>query len=123
MGTVDHSRQCIACRTRKSPELLTRLVVVKGVLMIDFDRVQPGRGAHVCLSEACVLKLKKKGLLGHSFRFGLQKRSRGKGGQRKGLVDVSLLPSGEKSRDSIIQGIDAVIEKLLVRINDKDSDI
>lgn len=91
--------------------------------MIDFDRVQPGRGAHVCLSEACVLKLKKKGLLGHSFRFGTQKRAREKGGQRKSSTELSLLPSGEKSSDSVIQGIDAVIEKLLVRINDKNSHI
>ncbi len=123
MGTIAHLRQCIACRARKSPELLTRLVVVKGSLMIDFDRVKPGRGAHVCLSEACVLKLKKRCLLGYSLRVGTAKKARGKSGQGKSSTDISLLPSSEKSSDSIIQGIDAVIEKLLVRINDKDSHI
>lgn len=146
-------RQCIACRVRKSPELLTRLVVIEGNLVIDFERLQPGRGAHVCNSESCVLKLDKKGLLNHAFRLGARRKAKknvpgadnalktggnrvkisAKGEELLGLKSSDphrLEPhvSGQRSSDSIsrggsILGVDAVMEKLLARINDKDSHI
>ena len=118
-----HLRQCIACRSRKSLELLIRLVVREGDLVIDFKRVQPGRGAHVCDSELCVRRLGKKGLLNHSFRLGASKKSRKQGVKPKSSPSSGLFPRGERTSDSVIRGVDAVMEKLLARINDKDSHI
>ena len=152
-SSVIHLRQCIVCRCRKSPELLTRLVVIEGQLVIDSQRLQPGRGAHVCETETCIAKLGKKGLLNHAFRLEARRkaekrtdrRATGETGERfQGLKSSSTrqqiesLIGGQRSSDSIsakvdhrgvpnqavaISGVDAVMEKLLARINDKDSHI
>ena len=153
-SSVIHLRQCVVCRCRKSPELLTRLVVIEGQLVIDSQRLQPGRGAHVCEAETCIAKLGKKGLLNHAFRLGARKKAERKPEKRterratgemfQGLKSsgtrqqIEPLIGGRRSSDSIsaevdhrgvpnqavaISGVDAVMEKLLARINDKDSHI
>lgn len=61
-------RQCIACRELKEKRDMLRVVKNSdGKIFIDFSSKAQGRGAYICDSPDCVLKLKKQKLLNKVF--------------------------------------------------------
>jgi len=58
-------RMCAGCRERVPKAKLIRLVLNdKGQLVIDWEKVLPGRGIHICPCPGCLeLAVKKKGLI------------------------------------------------------------
>lgn len=52
-------RMCVACRTRREKNMLTRVVKTESGAIIDVNQKTDGRGAYVCKSEACVKKVVK----------------------------------------------------------------
>ena len=61
-------RTCIACRTEKSKKEMLRIVRnAAGEIRLDLSGKLPGRGAYICNSEACILRLRKQKLLNKTF--------------------------------------------------------
>ncbi len=61
-------RTCIACREEKPKKEMLRVVKSgDGRVDLDFTGKAAGRGAYICNSEACFLKLKKYKLLHKAF--------------------------------------------------------
>ncbi len=61
-------RTCIACRQEKPKREMLRVVRnAEGEIRLDFSGKLPGRGAYICNSEACVVKLGKYKLLNKNF--------------------------------------------------------
>lgn len=56
-------RMCVACRTRREKNALTRVVKTENGAIIDVTQKTDGRGAYVCRSEACVKKVIKTKML------------------------------------------------------------
>lgn len=54
---------CVACRTRREKNALTRVVKTENGAIIDVTQKTDGRGAYVCKSEACVKKVVKTKML------------------------------------------------------------
>lgn len=54
-------RSCIFCREKKEKRALLRLVrTVEGNVAFDPTGKQNGRGAYVCMNEACIESVKNK---------------------------------------------------------------
>lgn len=61
-------RTCIACRQEKPKREMLRVVKnAEGEIRLDFSGRLPGRGAYLCNSKDCVLKLRKYKLLHKNF--------------------------------------------------------
>lgn len=62
-------RKCIACNENKEKKDLLRIVYNKedGVRFDSTGKLN-GRGAYVCKSEECILKLKKTNKLAHALK-------------------------------------------------------
>jgi len=61
-------RMCIACRSEKPKQEMLRIVKnAAGEIRLDFSGKLPGRGAYICDSEACILKLRRNRLLHRTF--------------------------------------------------------
>ena len=53
-------RICVACRQMQDKNKLLRVVrTSQGEVSLDKSGKSPGRGAYICLSEACLQKAKK----------------------------------------------------------------
>jgi predicted RNA-binding protein YlxR (DUF448 family)/ribosomal protein L7Ae-like RNA K-turn-binding protein len=51
----DKIRTCLGCRVSKNKEELVRLMKSPdGIVVIDYKRTLPGRGAYVCPTESCI---------------------------------------------------------------------
>lgn len=76
MGRKGHVpvRMCAGCRKRRPKEELIRLVLNdKGELVVDREKVFPGRGVYLCSSLGCLeLALRKKGFV-RAFRGKLRR--------------------------------------------------
>ena len=61
-------RTCIACRTEKPKKEMLRIVRnAAGEIRLDTTGKLAGRGAYICNSEVCILRLKKQRLLNRAF--------------------------------------------------------
>ena len=61
-------RTCIACRTEKPKKEMLRIVRnAAGEIRLDTTGKLAGRGAYICKSEACILRLRKQRLLNRAF--------------------------------------------------------
>lgn len=47
-------RRCVACRRHGPKPALVRLVMADGVIVVDPEARQPGRGAYLCGREECL---------------------------------------------------------------------
>ncbi len=62
-------RSCIVCREQKDKSELLRIVLrPDGVAVVDKTGREPGRGAYVCKSRACIDAIIKKQALSRAFR-------------------------------------------------------
>ena len=72
-------RSCIGCGAKRAQEELTRLAVgSEGAVVVDRDRLLPGRGAYLC-GAGCLAAAVKRKAFGRAFRG------------KAGLVDPSVL--------------------------------
>ncbi|MBQ9514445.1 MAG: YlxR family protein [Clostridia bacterium] len=60
-------RMCIACRQMKPKKELLRIVKTEDGVIIDESGKKNGRGAYICDSSDCALKLKKQKILNKVF--------------------------------------------------------
>lgn len=61
-------RQCLGCREMKPKRELIRAVrSPEGEISLDFKGKKPGRGAYVCPSMDCLLKVQKSKALQRAF--------------------------------------------------------
>ncbi|MBQ2712768.1 MAG: YlxR family protein [Clostridia bacterium] len=61
-------RMCICCRQMMPKKEMLRVVKTQsGEISLDLTGKLAGRGAYLCNSEACVLKLKKTRALSRAF--------------------------------------------------------
>jgi len=61
-------RMCVACRELKDKRSMLRVVKDgDGKIFLDFSSKASGRGAYICDSAECVVKLKKQRLLNKVF--------------------------------------------------------
>lgn len=61
-------RQCIACRELKDKKAMLRIVKNKdGEVFLDFSGKAAGRGAYVCDSAECIVKIRKNRLINRVF--------------------------------------------------------
>lgn len=62
-------RTCVACRQMREKKDLIRIVKTpEGEIKLDFTGKLNGRGAYVCPSEECLIKLQKKNMLAKAFK-------------------------------------------------------
>lgn len=61
-------RMCLACRQMKEKRLLIRIVRDKDGIFVDRTFKAAGRGAYVCNSPECLIKLNKQKLLNRAFK-------------------------------------------------------
>jgi predicted RNA-binding protein YlxR (DUF448 family) len=62
-------RQCLACRKRAARDTLVRLVLSPGGEVIaDLGHRLPGRGAHCCVTPACLTAAIRRPTLSRAFR-------------------------------------------------------
>ncbi|HDM75490.1 MAG TPA: YlxR family protein [Deltaproteobacteria bacterium] len=61
-------RTCIVCRKKKAKQELNRLVVMDNKVLWDEFYKLPGRGAYVCKSANCIIKLQNFRNLQKTFR-------------------------------------------------------
>ena len=65
-------RTCVGCRRTGDKSAFVRLVKSPvGTVSLDAGGREPGRGAYVCRSAACVKKALKGGRLARALRCGL----------------------------------------------------
>ncbi len=63
---------CCTCGKKGGKELLARLVrTPDGQVLLDGTGREPGRGAYVCLSEACFAKARKQHKIERALRISL----------------------------------------------------
>ena len=61
-------RSCIACREEKPKREMLRIVKNAAVeISLDFSGKVAGRGAYICNSAECIVRLKKYRLLNKAF--------------------------------------------------------
>lgn len=53
-------RMCVACREMKPKKELMRVVGVEAKACIDPSGKKQGRGAYICLNEACIKRAQKQ---------------------------------------------------------------
>ncbi len=69
MGKKPPTRTCIACGTAADKRALCRIVrSPEGHVALDASGKAPGRGAYLCLDEACFAKAQAKRLLDARLR-------------------------------------------------------
>ena len=62
-------RMCIVCREHSDKKELVRIVKNKnGEIFLDLTGKANGRGAYICKSKECFLKLKKARALNRAFK-------------------------------------------------------
>lgn len=62
-------RMCIVCREHSDKKELVRIVKNKnGEIFLDLTGKANGRGAYICKSKKCFLKLKKTRALNRAFK-------------------------------------------------------
>ncbi len=62
-------RMCIVCREHSDKKELVRIVKNKnGEIFLDLTGKANGRGAYICKSKECFLKLKKTRALNRAFK-------------------------------------------------------
>ena len=62
-------RMCIVCRNMKSKTQLLRITLnADGTIFPDISGKYGGRGAYICYSEDCILRLDKTKALERTFR-------------------------------------------------------
>lgn len=62
-------RMCIVCREHSDKKVLVRIVKNKnGEIFLDLTGKANGRGAYICKSKECFLKLKKTRALNRAFK-------------------------------------------------------
>ena len=61
-------RRCVGCQgTFDKRDLLRVVRAPDGTISLDFTGKKSGRGAYLCLNEACFKKAKKSGILSRSL--------------------------------------------------------
>ena len=54
-----NNRMCVACRTKKHKDELTRISVLNGNAVVDNKKQQTSRAIYVCKNQNCIQKLEK----------------------------------------------------------------
>ncbi len=73
-------RTCIACRKKKTKGEMVRLVhSLEGIIRIDYNKKEPGRGAYLCNVRECwelALAKDKKDRLAHALKTNITPENR-----------------------------------------------
>lgn len=68
LSQMNSERRCVSCRIMKTKSELIRITRFKNEFELDLIGNKPGRGAYVCKTEPCLIKIKKKKSFEASFK-------------------------------------------------------
>ena len=107
----DKIRTCLGCKESKNKEDLVRLVKSPdGIVVIDYKRTLPGRGAYVCPIESCIREAFSKKQISRVFKVSqIEGVEEFLGRLRKLALDrISSLLSLARKAGKVVDGREAV---------------